>query len=65
LTPIERKDRKGYWSNELESLGIELKRMNDLNDRKELEALADNLKQAYYQNYKSAYNNECTHDSEL
>jgi len=31
---------------------------NELNDKKELEALTDYLKQVYYQNYKSAYNYE-------
>lgn len=49
------KDKKCYWQSELESLGIEPKRKNDLNDTEELKALADNIKQAYYQDYKSAY----------
>jgi len=39
----------------LESLGIEPKRPDDLNDRGELEALAETIKQVYYQDYKTAY----------
>ena len=34
--------KKDFWENELKSLGIEPKRMeNDLNDKRELEALAE------------------------
>ena len=51
----ERSNKKGYWLNELDSLGIEPKRHNDLNDKEELEALADIIKQVYYQDYKAAY----------
>jgi hypothetical protein len=51
----ERKDKNGYWQNELQSLGIEPKRKNELNDKEELAGLADNIKQVYYQDYKSAY----------
>jgi hypothetical protein len=54
----ERKDKKGYWNNELDSLGIEPKRENELNDKEELAALADNIKQARYQDYKTAYSEE-------
>ena len=48
-------DKKGFWENELKSLGIEPKRKNELNDKAELEALAEIIKQAYYQDYKTAY----------
>jgi hypothetical protein len=51
----ERRDKKDFWKNELRSLGIEPKRNNELNDKEELEALADNIKQVYYQKYKAAY----------
>jgi hypothetical protein len=51
----ERKDKKDFWQNELRSLGIEPKRNNEMNDKEELEALADNIKQVYYQEYKTAY----------
>jgi hypothetical protein len=53
--PIHRKE---YWQNELESLGIETKRQSELNDGDELEALAENIKQVYYQDYKTAYDDE-------
>jgi hypothetical protein len=52
--PKNQSDKKGYWLNELVSLGIQPKRKNDLNDKEELEALADNIKQVYYQDYKTA-----------
>lgn len=48
-------DKKDFWENELKSLGIESKRENELNDETELEALADMIKQVYYQDYKTAY----------
>jgi hypothetical protein len=48
-------DNENYWQNELNSLGIEPKRKNELNDKQELRALADNIKQVYYQEYKTAY----------
>ncbi|HJU35752.1 MAG TPA: hypothetical protein VJ695_11590 [Nitrososphaera sp.] len=51
----EHRGKKEYWQNELKSLGIELKRQNDLNDKAELEALAESIKAAYYQDYKTAY----------
>ena len=40
---------------ELRSLGIEPKRRNALNDNEELDALISNIKQTYYQDYKTAY----------
>jgi hypothetical protein len=49
--------KKEYWQNELKSLGIEPKRRNDLNDKSELEALAEIIKAVYYQDYKTAYSN--------
>jgi hypothetical protein len=53
--------KNGYWQNELESLGIvESKRKKkELNDNKEeLENLADNIKQAMFQDYKLAYSDK-------
>jgi hypothetical protein len=53
--------KNGYWQNELESLGIvEPKRKKkELNDNKEeLENLADNIKQAMFQDYKLAYSDK-------
>jgi hypothetical protein len=51
--------KNGYWSSELESLGIEPKRKTELNDEEEeLEKLADIIKQAMFQDYKVAYSEE-------
>jgi hypothetical protein len=38
---------------ELESLAIEPKRLNDLNDAYEMESLVDNIKLNFYQEFKS------------
>ena len=63
MTPIaealkrEHSDKKDYWENELKSLGIEPRRQNELNDKKELQALTESIKEVYYQDYKSAYSN--------
>lgn len=45
-------DKKEYWQNELKSLGIEPYRQNELNDREELQALAEIIKEVYFQDYK-------------
>jgi hypothetical protein len=61
MTPIaeafkkERPDKKEYWQNELKSLGIEPQRQNELNDKEELQALAEIIKEVYFQDYKAAY----------
>ena len=47
--------KKGYWQNELDSLGIEPKQKKESNDDEELENLADIIKQAMFQDYKVAY----------
>jgi hypothetical protein len=47
--------KNGYWQNELDSLGIEPKRKTELNDKEELEKLADIIKQTMFQDYKVAY----------
>jgi hypothetical protein len=66
MTPIaealkkEHPDKKDYWQNELKSLGIEPKRYNELNDKEELEALAESIKAVYYQDYKTAYSSTIT-----
>lgn len=54
----EQTGKKEYWQNELNSLGIEVKRDNELNDKDELEALAENIKQTYYEDYKTAYDDK-------
>jgi len=50
--------KNGYLQNELDSLGIEPKRKTELNDKEELENLADIIKQAMFQDYKVAYSEE-------
>ena len=62
MTPIDEalenehlSDKKDYWQNELKSLGIEPWRQNELNDKEELQALAEIIKEVYYQDYKTAY----------
>jgi hypothetical protein len=45
-----------YLKIELSSLAIEGNRTNELNDKQELEALANAIKEVYYQDYKTAYN---------
>jgi len=44
----QQSENEEYWQNELKSLGIEPKRKNTLNDKDELESLAENIKQFYY-----------------
>ena len=52
----QQESKNGYWKNELCSLGIlEPKVKKDLNDKEELENLADIIKQAMFQDYKVAY----------
>jgi hypothetical protein len=66
MTTISKKEeqqqqqaKNGYWQNELDSLGIEPKQKKELNDNKEeLENLADNIKQAMFEDYKVAYSEE-------
>lgn len=43
---------------ELESLGITVKKINDLNDLQEFENLIENIKQTYFQDYKTCYDNQ-------
>ncbi len=53
--PLNKKD---FWENELKSLGIEPKQQNEFNDKEELEALADIIKEVYFQEYKAAYGDD-------
>ncbi len=59
----EHPDKKDFWENELKSLGIEPRRPNDLNDKSELEALAEMIKQVYYQDYKTAYSESSSNNN--
>jgi hypothetical protein len=51
----QQQTKNEYWRNELDSLGIEPKQKKELNDKEELENLADIVKQAMFQDYKVAY----------
>jgi hypothetical protein len=51
----QQQTKRGYWQNELDSLGIEPKQKKESNDDEELEKLADIIKQAMFQDYKIAY----------
>jgi hypothetical protein len=55
-TKQENPQEGNWWLNELESLGVRVKVINDLNDIRETSNLAENLKQILYQAYKEAYN---------
>ena len=55
-TKEEESQKDTWWLNELESLGVSPKVKNELNDIQETSSLAENLKQAFYQAYKEAYN---------
>ena len=48
-------DSEAYLCDELKSLGIEPNNKTELNDEKELDDLAKNLKQSMFQDYKLAY----------
>ena len=55
-SPFQEEMRKvDFWLSELRSLGVSAKKKSDLNDSKELHNLADNIKQAMYEEYKTAY----------
>lgn len=49
-------ENEKYLQSELGTLGIECKRKNEFNDKEELEALATAVKEVYFQDYKTAYN---------
>jgi len=49
----EHPERYGWWLNELDSLGIRTKKINELNDLQEIRNLTQNLKQAFYQDFKT------------
>ena len=55
FTKKEHPERCGWWISELSSLGIKIKRRNDMNDRKEITDLTENIKQSLFQEYKTAY----------
>jgi hypothetical protein len=57
---VEQADKKGYWINELESLGISPKEIEKDYESEsdcitELADHVENIKQALYQEYKTSY----------
>jgi hypothetical protein len=55
-TKKEYPEKYDWWISELDSLGIKMKRRNDMNDRKEITDLTENIKQTLFQEYKRVYN---------
>jgi DNA repair ATPase RecN len=55
---LQQHAKNGYWQSELDSLGIEPKEKKELDDKEELKNLADNIKQAMFQDYKLAYSDK-------
>jgi len=53
-----KEEEENYLQSELSSLGIDCKRKNELNDEEELEGLAMAIKEVYFQDYKTAYQEE-------
>jgi hypothetical protein len=53
-------EQANYLRTELSSLGIECKTRSQFNDNEELEALTTAIKEVYFQDYKTAYNNSNT-----
>jgi hypothetical protein len=53
-----KEEEENYLQSELSSLGIDCKRKNELNDEEELEGLATAIKEVYFQDYKTAYQEE-------
>jgi hypothetical protein len=64
--PIKKEfpEKYSWWLNELNFLGLAVKKANDLNDIREVRevsSLADNIKQVLFQ-YKTRYNGETEQD---
>ena len=54
-TMREHPERYGWWINELESLGLSVKKINQFNDLDEIRDLAEIIKQDKYIDYKTDY----------
>ena len=52
-TTREHPERYGWWINELDSLGIRVKRKNEFNNLREIRSLVENIKHDLYQHDKS------------
>jgi hypothetical protein len=53
MTKVEHPERYCWWINELESLGLWLKKTIEFNDLKEIRSLAEILKEGIYLHYKT------------
>jgi hypothetical protein len=51
-TRIEHPERYGWWINELDSLGVGVKRTNEFNNLREIRSLVENIKHDLYQHDK-------------
>jgi hypothetical protein len=49
----EHPERYGWWINELESLGLSVKKTNEFNDLKEIRDLTEIIKQGVYLDCKT------------
>ena len=58
IKSTNQEDKKGYLEADLRSLGIGPKKKNELDDKQELQNLANNVKDSMYQDYKTAYSNK-------
>jgi hypothetical protein len=56
-TMTEHPERYGWWINELESLGLSVKKINEFNDLNEIRDLAENIKLDKYLEYNTYYFN--------
>ncbi len=54
-TMREHPERYGWWINELESLGLSVKKINEFNDLDEIRNLTEIIKQDKYLDYKTDY----------
>jgi hypothetical protein len=52
---IEHPERYGWWINELESLGLSVKKINEFNDLNEIRDLAEIIKLDKYLEYNTYY----------
>ena len=54
-TMREHPERYRWWINELESLGISVKKINEFNDLDEIRDLTEIIKRDKYRDYKTDY----------
>jgi hypothetical protein len=52
-TRREHPERYGWWINELESLGVGVKKTNEFNDLNEIRSLAEIIKEGLYKDYET------------